>query len=151
MYCFSKAGIGNNIKRQQVCKQAKECCGCVCGRAGGCRWMWWGLRWTQQLINSDVNTVTLHNHWYNYIKKANKSWLYSCFSTCTSYWERKTPFWTGGRRGLISSSSGKSGTKDRMEGWGWESKVLHGTAQWGRERGEGQVRGQVDRVQTEKC
>lgn len=53
--------------------------------------MWWGLLWTQQVINSDVNTVTLHNHWYNYIKKANQSWLYSCFPTWTSHWERKTP------------------------------------------------------------
>lgn len=45
MYCFSKAGIGNNIKRQQVCRQAKECFGCVCvcerevGWRGEGRWV----------------------------------------------------------------------------------------------------------------
>lgn len=109
----------------------------------GSRWAWWGLLWTQQLIKSDVSTVTLHNNWYNYIKKnAKDTWLYSCFSTCTWYWERKTPFWKGWRAGLISSSS-KNGQEKKEEGAavavrGQRSKVLHGTARWGGWKGKGE-------------
>lgn len=57
MKCFYKAGIGNYIKRQQAKKAAgREVSGgqgVVVGPA---------MLWTQQLIKSDVNTVTLHDY-----------------------------------------------------------------------------------------
>lgn len=133
--CFSKADIGHYIKIQQASRQAKECYSkkSVCVFVCGFRWMWWGLLWTQQVINSVENTVTLHNHWYNYIKKANQSWLYSCFPTCT-HTERGRHHLERWKAGLISSSSKKrkkSGTKGkekknremglRKEGATWHS------------------------------
>lgn len=57
MKCFYKAGIGNYIKRQQAKKAARKEVsggqGDVVGPA---------MLWTQQLIKSDVNTVTLHDY-----------------------------------------------------------------------------------------